>query len=72
MEPLHDHPHCRGVVGLHRDDASWDASTCSHNRARWREGDVAPAFGERVLEQARERALQSDEPCTVDGPLIEA
>ena len=52
----------RWFVGLNMDDPIWDASTFSKNRERWLEGDVAHAFFDQVLVQARERALLSDEP----------
>jgi hypothetical protein len=42
------------------------------NRERLLEGDVATAFFDQVLAQARERELLSDEHFTVDGTLIEA
>ena len=62
----------RWFVGLNRDDLIWDASTFSKNRERLLEGDVAHAFFDHVLAQARERELLSDEHFTVDGTLIEA
>jgi transposase len=71
-EQLDDHLRFRWFVGLHRDDPVWDASTCSQNRERWLAGDVAHACCAQVLAQARERALLSDEHCTVDGTRIEA
>ena len=36
------------------------------------EGDVARAYFDQVLGQARERGLLSDEHFTVDGTLLEA
>jgi transposase len=72
MEQLEYNLLFRWFVGLNRDDPVWDASTCSKNRERLLEGDVAHAFFAQVLAQARERALLSDEHCTVDGMLIEA
>jgi transposase len=72
MEQLDDNLLFRWFVGLHMDDPIWDASTFSENRERLLEGDVAHAFFEQVLAQARERALLSDEHFTVDGTLIEA
>jgi hypothetical protein len=42
------------------------------NRQRLLAGDVAQAFFERVVAQARVRGLLSDEHFTVDGTLIEA
>jgi transposase len=72
MEQLNDNLRFRWFVGLNRDDSIWNASTFSKNRERLLEGDVAHAFFARVLAQARERALLSDEQVTVDGTLIEA
>jgi len=72
MEPLDYHLLCRWLVGLHRDDPVWDASTFRKNRERLLEGDVARAFFDRVLAQARERTLWSDEPFTGDGTLVDA
>jgi transposase len=62
----------RWFVGLNMDDPIWDASTFSKNRERLLAGDVAHAFFDQVLAQARERELLSDEHFTVDGTLIEA
>jgi IS5 family transposase len=42
------------------------------NRERLLAGDIAQAFFARVLAQARQRGLLSDEHFTVDGTLIEA
>jgi transposase len=62
----------RWFVGLNMDDPIWAPSTFSKNRERLLEGDIAHAFFEQVLAQARERDLLSDEHFTVDGTLIEA
>jgi transposase len=62
----------RWFVGLTMDDSVWDPLTFSKNRERWLERDVARAFFDQVLGQARERELLSDEHFTVDGTLIEA
>lgn len=72
MEQLDYNLLFRWFVGLNMDDPTWDPSTFSKNRERLLEGDVAPAFFEQVLAQARERNLLSDEHFTVDGTLIEA
>jgi transposase len=72
MEQLHYNLLFRWFMGLNMDDPIWDASTFSKNRERLLEGDVVHAFFDRVLAQARERALLSDEHFTVDGTLIEA
>src|SRR2546427_3686614 len=62
----------RWFVGLSMDDAVWDASTFSKNRERMLEGDIAEAFFQGVLGEARAGQLLSDEPFTVDGTLLEA
>jgi hypothetical protein len=54
------------------DDPAPGPSTFSMNGARLLEGDVAHAFCDQVLAQARERGAWSDEHFTVDGMLIEA
>jgi transposase len=72
MEQLDYNLLFRWFVGLNMDDPVWDASTFSKNRERLLEGDVARAFFDRVLAQARERNLLSDEHFTVDGTLVEA
>jgi transposase len=72
MEQLDYNLLFRWFVGLNMDDPTWAPSTFSKNRERLLEGDVAPAFFEQVLAQARERNLLSDEHFTVDGTLIEA
>ena len=62
----------RWFVGLAADDPVWDASTFSKNRDRLLEADAAHAFFARILAQAKERKLLSDEHFSVDGTLIEA
>ena len=42
------------------------------NRERLLDGDIAEAFFQAVLKQARERNLLSDEHFTMDGTLLEA
>ena len=42
------------------------------NRERLLDGDIAEAFFQAVLQQARGRNLLSDEHFTVDGTLLEA
>ena len=54
------------------DDAIWNATVFSKNRQRLLAGDIAEAFFEAVLKQARRRDLLSDEHFTVDGTLLEA
>ncbi len=62
----------RWFVNLNMDDAVWDVTVFTKNRDRLLEGEVAQAFFEQVLAQARAAALLSDEHFTVDGTLIEA
>jgi transposase len=72
MEQLDYNLLFRWFVGLNMDAPIWDPSTFSKNRERLLEGDVAHAFFDQVVAQARERDLLSDEHLTVDGTLIEA
>ena len=62
----------RWFVGLGMDDAVWTPTTFSKNRERLLDGDIARAFFEDVVAQARGRRLLSDEHFTVDGTLLEA
>ena len=54
------------------DDSIWDVTVFTKNRERLLDGDIAEAFFQAVLKQARERNLLSDEHFTVDGTLLEA
>src|SRR5262245_27761872 len=54
MEQLDDNLLFRWFVGLNMDDLVWDPSTVSKNRERLLEGEVAMAFFDQVLGQARE------------------
>jgi transposase len=71
-EHLDYHRRCRWLMGLHRDDPIWEASTCSKHRARPLKGAVAHACCDQVLAQARESDRLSEDHCMVDGPWIEA
>ncbi len=62
----------RWFVGMGMDDTVWNPSTFSKNRDRLLQGQIADAFFEAVLAQARERDLLSDEHFSVDGTLIQA
>jgi transposase len=62
----------RWFVGLGMDEPIWDHSTFSKNRDRLLAGDVAVAFFDAVLAEARTHRLLSDEHFTVDGTLLEA
>jgi transposase len=72
MEQLHYNLLFRWFVGLNMDEPVWDHSTFSKNRERFLAGGVAEAFFDRVLAQARQRDLLSDEHFTVDATLLEA
>ena len=72
MEQLDYNLLFRWFVGLNMDDAIWDATVFTKNRDRLLDGEVAQAFFELVLDQARGQCLLSNEHFTVDGTLIEA
>jgi transposase len=72
MEELQYNLLFRWFVGLNMDDLVWDPSTFSKNRDRFVAGGVADAFFDRVLAQARQRNVLSDEHFTVDATLLEA
>lgn len=72
MEQLDYNLLFRWFVGLNMDEAVWDATVFSKNRERLMKGDIAQAFFEAILDQAREKELLSDEHFTVDGTLLEA
>jgi transposase len=72
MEQLNYNLLFRWFVGLNMDDSVWDVTVFTKNRERLLDGDIAEAFFQAVLEQARERNLLSDEHFTVDGTLLEA
>ena len=67
MEQLNYNLLFRWFVGLNMDDAIWDATVFNKNRQRLLAGDIAAAFVEAVLEQARQFDLLSDEHFTADG-----
>src|SRR5262249_29022 len=62
----------RWFVGLGMDEEMWSPTTLSKNRDRLLQDDVAAAFFDAVVEQARQADLLSDEHFTVDGTLLEA
>jgi IS5 family transposase len=72
MEELQYHLLFRWFVGLDLDAPVWDVTVFTKNRDRLLEGEVAAAFFEQVLAQAKAQRLLSDEHFTVDGTLIEA
>lgn len=62
----------RWFVGLSMEEAPWDHSTYTKNRDRLIEHEVVRALFGRVMAQAREAKLLSDEHFSVDGTLIRA
>src|ERR1700691_4641789 len=72
MEQLEYNMLFRWFVGLGMDDAVWAPTTFTKNRDRLLEGDIARAFFEDVVAQARGRRLLSAEHFPVDGTLLEA
>jgi transposase len=72
MEQLDYNLLFRWLVGLSLDEAIWDATVFSKNRERLLEANVAQLFFQKVLGQARQNHLLSNEHFTVDGTLIEA
>lgn len=72
MEQLDYNLLFRWFVGLNMDDPIWDVSVFTKNRQRLLDGEVADAFFDAVLAQARSRHLLSGEHFTVDGTLIQA
>jgi len=72
MEQLEYNLLFRWFVGLGMDDAVWAPTTFTKNRDRLLDGDIARAFFEDVVAQARGRRLLSAEHFTVDGTLLEA
>ena len=72
MEQLQYNLLFRWFVGLSLDDPVWDATTFTKNRDRLLDGDIAEAFFQEVLVEAKAAGLISDEHFTVDGTLLEA
>ena len=72
MEQLDYNLLFRWFVGLEIDDKVWDPTVFTKNRDRLLAGDIARAFFEETVAQARDAGLLSDEHFTVDGTLIEA
>ncbi len=62
----------RWFLDMAVDDPVWDHSTFSQNQERLLRSEIAAKFLSRILEQAREAGLLSDEHFTVDGTLVEA
>jgi transposase len=72
MEQLQYNLLFRWFVGLSMDDPVWDATTFTKNRDRLLDGDIADAFFQEVLAEAKAARLLSDDHFTVDGTLLEA
>jgi len=72
MEELQYNLLFRWFVGLDLDAPVWDVTVFTKNRDRLLAGQIATAFFEQVLAQAKTHRLLSDEHFTVDGTLIEA
>src|SRR5205814_1460585 len=72
MEELNYNLLFRWFVGLNMDDAVWVPTVFSKNRERLLEGDIAQAFFDAVLSQARTKDLLSDDDFSVNGTLLEA
>ena len=62
----------RWFLDMGLDEEPFDASTFSQNRERLLNHEVAPRFFARVLNEARQGGLVSNEHFSVDGTLIEA
>jgi transposase len=69
MEQLNYNLLFRWFVGLNMDDAIWDATVFSKNRQRLLAVDIAEAFFEAVLKQARRRDLLSDRGWNLAGSM---
>ena len=65
MEQLDFNLLFRWFVGLNMDDAIWDVTVFTKNRERLLDADIAEAFFQAVLKQARQQNLLSDEHFTV-------
>jgi transposase len=62
----------RWFVGLSMDDRVWVPTVFTKNRDRLLRGEIAEAFFEAVVNEARRRSWLSDQHFTVDGTLLEA
>ena len=72
MEQLDYNLLFRWFVGMNMDEEVWVPTVYSKNRERLLDGDVAAAFFDEVLAEAKDLDLLSDEHFTVDGTLLEA
>ena len=62
----------RWFIGLGMDEPVWVPTTFTKNRDRLLQEDIAAAFFDAVVGQARQANLLSDEHFTVDGTLLDA
>jgi transposase len=62
----------RWFIGVGMDEPVWDPTVFTKNRDRLLKSDVAAAFFDAVLDEARDAGLLSDEHFTVDGTMLEA
>ena len=62
----------RWFVGLGLNERAWVPTVFTKNRDRLLRGDIAEAFFQAVVREARRRNWLSDEHFTVDGTLLEA
>ena len=72
MEQLDYNLLFRWFVGMNMDEPVWVPTVYSKNRDRLLEGEVADAFFDEVLAEAKALDLLSDDHFTVDGTLLEA
>lgn len=72
VEQLHYNLLFRWFVGLSIEDAVWNHSTFSKNRDRLLSRGILNLVLSKVLDQARESQLLSEDHFTVDGTLIQA
>lgn len=62
----------RWFVGMSGTEPVWNPTTYSKNRDRFLEGEVAVAFFNQVLDQAKAAGFVSEEHFSVDGTLVQA
>lgn len=72
VEQLHYNLLFRWFVGLSIEDVVWDHSTFSKNRDRLVSRGILNSVLSKVIDQAREARLLSEDHFTVDGTLIQA
>ena len=72
MEQMNYNLLFRWFVGLEMDDAVWDVTVFTKNRERLIAGEVSQLLLQKVMLEARQHDLLSEEHFTVDGTLIQA